>query len=174
MAQSQPPNVTQPGPVVSNTTPLISLGEIGLLDVVHTLYGELWIPSAVFSEYQVGLSAHERRPSLDGFPWITVHATSTDPAVPATLDAGEAEAIALARANAERLLLIDEQRGRAAAKRLGLVVAGSIAVLLDAKAQAIIPLIRPHLDQMVAQGRRIGARLYSQALALAHEDDTPG
>jgi uncharacterized protein len=122
----------------------------------------------------MGLSAHTQRPSLDSFPWITVRAASPDPAVPVTLDAGEAEAIALTRAIGARLILIDEQRGRAAAKRLGLVVAGSIAVLLEAKAQAIIPLIRPHLDQMVAQGRRIGARLYSQALALAHEDDTSG
>ncbi len=170
MAQSH--DTTPTGPVVSNTTPLISLGEIGLLEVAHTLYGEIWIPEAVFGEYQAGLPAHEQRPSLDGLTWIKVHAASADPDVPATLDAGEAEAIALARAGRARLILIDEQRGRAAAKRLGLVVAGSIAVLLDAKAQAIIPLVRPYLDQMIAQGRRIGSRLYIQALALANEEDT--
>jgi predicted nucleic acid-binding protein len=152
------------GPVVSNTTPLISLAEIGLLAVAHTLYGELWIPEAVFSEYQTGISAHPQRPSLDGLSWITTHHVAPDPAVPVTLDPGEAEAIALARASGARLVLIDEQRGRAAAKRLGLNVAGSIAVLLEAKAQAIIPVIRPYLDQMIAQGRRIGPRLYGQAL----------
>lgn len=116
---------------------------------------------------------HVYRPSLDSFSWITVHTISPDPAVPAALDPGEAEAIALARASRAQLILIDEQRGRAAAKRLGLVVAGSIAVLLEAKAQSIIPLIRPFLDQMIAQGRRIGARLYGQALELAGEENTP-
>lgn len=169
MAQSSS-DAAPTGPVVSNTTPLISLGEIGLLQVAHTLYGEIWIPEAVFSEYHAGLPTHEKRPSLTGFSWIAVHAASADPAVPATLDAGEAEAIALARASGARLILIDEQRGRAVAGRLGLKVAGSIAVLLDAKAQGIIPLIRPYLDQMIAQGRRIGARLYNQALALANEE----
>jgi predicted nucleic acid-binding protein len=53
-----------PNPVVSNTTPLISLGEVGLLDVFHQLYGELWVPQAVFDEYQVGIPAHPQRPNL--------------------------------------------------------------------------------------------------------------
>ena len=170
MAQSS--DVSPSGPVVSNTTPLISLGEIGLLKIAHTLYGDIWIPEAVYSEYQAGLPVHKQRPSLDTYSWIAVHAISTDPAVPATLDAGEAEAIALARASGARLILIDEQRGRAAGKRLGLVVAGSIAVLLNEKARTLIPLVRPYLDQMIAQGRRIGPRLYREALTLANEEDT--
>lgn len=163
---SSPPH----GPVVSNTTPLISLGEIGLLDTLHTLYGDLWIPEAVFREYQTGVASHMSRPSLVGFPWISVHAAPADPVVPATLDAGEAEAIALARANGVRLLLMDELRGRTAARRLGLRVTGSIGILLEAKLQGIIPLIRPYLEQMIAQGRRIGPALYAQALSLAGED----
>lgn len=170
---SQSSSAQPRGPVVSNTTPLISLGEIGLLDVIHTLYGDLWIPRAVLSEYQAGIPSHAIRPSLKGISWIVVHTALPDAAVPATLDAGEAEAISLARSSGARLILIDEQRGRAAAKRLGLAIAGSIAVLLEAKAQAIVPVIRPYLDQMVAQGRRIGPRLYGQALALAGEEDAP-
>lgn len=168
---SQSSSAMPAGPVVSNTTPLLSLGEIGLLDIIYTLYGELWIPQAVFSEYQAEIPSHAIRPSLNGMPWIVVHTALPDAAEPATLDAGEAEAISLARSSGARLILIGEQRGGAAAKRLGLVVAGSIAVLLEAKAQAIVPRIRPYLDQMVAQGRRIGPRLYGQALSLAGEED---
>lgn len=110
------------------------------------------------------------RPSLVGFPWISVRAAPVDPVVPATLAAGEAEAIALARANGVRLLLMDELRGRTAARRLGLRVTGSIGILLEAKLQGIIPLIRPYLEQMIAQGRRIRSALYAQALSLAGED----
>ena len=161
-----------PGPVVSNTTPLISLGELGLLDVLRALYEELWIPPAVFSEYQAGMPSHAARPSLSGFSWISVHPVSPDPAVPVTLDAGESEAITLARVANARLILMDEQRGRAVAKRLGLLVTGSIGILLEAKRQGIIPSVRPYLDQMIAQGRRLGSHLYTQALSLAGEDDT--
>lgn len=35
--QAQSSDVSPSGPVVSNTTPLISLGEIGLLEIAHTL-----------------------------------------------------------------------------------------------------------------------------------------
>ena len=50
-----------PNPVVSNTAPLISLGEVGLLDILHQLYGDVWIPQAVFDEYQIGIPALARR-----------------------------------------------------------------------------------------------------------------
>ncbi len=106
---------------------------------------------------------------LSGFSWITVHPAPADPAVSPSLDPGEAEAIALARATSARLILIDEQRGRAAARRLSLPVSGSLGVLLEAKAQGFIPLIRPYLDQMVAQGRHISPQLHAQAFALAGE-----
>lgn len=158
-----------PNPVVSNTTPLISLAEVGLLDVLQALYPHVWIPPAVFDEYQAGIPAHPQRPALTGFPWISIHPAPDDPAVPTTLDPGEAEAIALARAVSARLVLIDERRGRAAAKRLGLPVSGSLGVLLEAKSERLIPHVRPYLDQMIAQGRRISPQLRAQALSLAGE-----
>ena len=36
--------------VVSNTTPLIALADIGQLELFHRLYGEILIPEAVFNE----------------------------------------------------------------------------------------------------------------------------
>lgn len=155
--------------VVSDTTPLITLAEIDMLDTLQTLYTQLWIPQAVFSEYQAGLPSHPTRTDLSRITWITVHLTPPDAIVPLSLDPGEAEAIALARRSNARLILMDEQRGRAAAKQLGLAVSGSLGVLLEAKIQGIISLVGPYLDQMIAQGRHIGPRLRSQALALAGE-----
>lgn len=45
-------------PVVSNTTPLISLVGVGLLDLLPALYQEIWIPDAVYTEYQAGRLRH--------------------------------------------------------------------------------------------------------------------
>lgn len=156
-------------PVVSNTTPLISLGEIGLLDVLRQLYGTVIISSTVLTEYQRGRAAHPQRPDLQGVPWVTVLAAPTDPLVPSSLDAGERDAIALARALQAARILLDERAARAVATRLGLTVTGSAGVLLAAKQRGIIPLVKPHLDQMVAQGRHIGPTVYEQVLRQAGE-----
>ncbi len=134
-----------PNPVVSNTTPLITLAGVGLLDLLPALYQAVQIPEAVYAEYQAGRLRHPGSPDLDTLPWLTVHAAPPDPAIPETLDAGEAEAIALARASHAHLILLDERRGRAVATRLGLPVTGSLSVLLLAKQRELVPLVAPIL-----------------------------
>lgn len=156
--------------VVSDTTPLITLAEVGAIDLLKALFTQVWIPPAVFSEYQAGILSHAARPDLTQIGWITIHPTLPDSAVPPSLDPGEAETISLARQIQVTVLLIDEQRGRAAAKRLGLTVSSSLGVLLDAKGQGYIPLVGPYLDQMIAQGRHIGSQLRMQILSLAGEE----
>lgn len=158
-----------PNPVVSNTTPLISLGEVGLLGVFQSLYGELWIPQAVFDEYQVGVPSHPQRPDLTVLSWVTVHPAPVDPAVPLFLDAGERETIALARAVQAHVVFIDEKQGRAVARRLNMPLAGTMTVLLTAKQHGIITLVQPYIDQMIGQGRRISPHLRTQVLAQAGE-----
>jgi uncharacterized protein len=161
--------VLSPDPVVSNTTPLIVLVGVGLLDLLRTLYQEIHIPEAVFTEYQTGRARYPASPDLAPLSWLNVHTVAPDPAIPASLDAGEAQAIALARSLHARLILLDERRGRAVAEQLGLPVAGSLTVLLEAKRQGHVRLIAPILDQMIAQGRRISQRLRAEVLKRAGE-----
>lgn len=164
------PSSGSPGnPLVSNTTPLITLVGIGLLDLLPALYQKVQIPEAVLREYQVGRSRFPGSPDLAALSWLTVHTTAPDPALLATLDAGEAEAITLARAIHAGLLLLDERHARAVATQLGLPVAGSLTILLQAKQQGLVPLIAPMLDQMIAQGRRISPQLRAVVLSRAGE-----
>lgn len=156
-------------PVVSDTTPLITLTEVGLLDVLRLLYGEIWIPDAVRDEYQAGQTRFPNRPELDRLPWISVHRVSPGPVAVMILDAGEAAAIELARECHARLILLDERRGRRAAVRLGLSVAGSLAVLVAAKERGLVPAVGPILEQIIAQGRWIGPDVKHQILVLAGE-----
>jgi uncharacterized protein len=37
---------------VTNTTPLITLAGVGLLDLLPLLYGKVWAPRIVLDEYQ--------------------------------------------------------------------------------------------------------------------------
>ncbi len=69
-----------------------------------------------------------------GLPaWLElVEVRQVDPGLPVALGAGEREAISLAIEKSADLLLIDERAGREAAEARQVVVAGTLAVLLQA------------------------------------------
>lgn len=156
------------GPVVSNTTPLINLVGVGLLDLLPGLYGTVSIPDAVHSEYIAGRGSGD--PDLALLPWVRiVTGVTLDPTVPAQLGAGEAAAVSLALAEHARVVLLDEAYGRRIARRLGLPVAGTLSILLAAKHVSLVPAVGPVVDEMIRQGRHFSARLKAQVLRAAGE-----
>ena len=68
--------------------------------------------------------------------------------VAAHLDRGETEALSLALELHADFVLMDESDGRAAARKLGLIVTGVVGVLGRAKHAALIQNVRPLLDQL--------------------------
>lgn len=86
------------------------------------------------------------------------------------LDAGEANAIALAFELHADDLLIDERLGRQEAIRLGLSIIGILGILLVAKQRSLIPQVQPVMDALLNQaGFRVSPQLYQRVLALAQE-----
>lgn len=154
-------------PVVSDTTPLIKLTGVGLLGLLPRLYGEVWIPEAVRDEYRAGARAAD--PQLERLPWLRVEPVVPDPELAAVLGAGEAAAITLASARGARAVLLDERVGRRIARERRLPVVGTLSVLLRAKREGLIPAIGPVVDEMIAQGRRIGTTLRARVLHEAGE-----
>ena len=158
---------TDKPPVVTNTTPLITLAGIELLDLLPHLYGEVWAPRIVLDEYQV--KAPPTEPDLAGVPWLrVVDDVVIDPTLP-LLDVGEAAALSLAKTIEARLILLDERKARRIAARLGLPVAGTLAVLLRAKQHEVIAAVRPYIIQMQSQGRRFHPDLITRLLEDAGE-----
>jgi predicted nucleic acid-binding protein len=157
------------GPVVSNTTPLIVLTGVGLLDLLPALDGAVTIPETVRAEYHA--RSDPARPVLDTLAWITVAPVEPDEVLLATLDRGEAAAIVLAVQLGARAVLLDERRGRRVAQERGLPVVGTLGVLLAAKQVGLLSAVRPAIDRMLAQGRRISPALRAQVLTAAGEDD---
>lgn len=156
--------------VVSDASPLISLTAIGQLEILRELYEEVRIPQAVERE----IAGPPDRPSIAiEAPWIAAAAVRDQILVRAlgdTLDRGEAEAIALAVESKADLLLMDERRGRQAAKRVGLSVVGVLGVLLEAKAKGLVPEVQPLIDALLNQaGFRIGRALRDEVLRAAGE-----
>jgi uncharacterized protein len=138
--------------VVSDTSPLRALAHLGKLDLLGALFGETYVPPGVVAELQ---TPRRRFPTLDvtTVPSIRVRAPTDNSLVAElnrTLDAGESEAIALAIELGAATLLIDEASGRNEARRRGLAVIGVIGILRDAKRAALIPVVKPLLDELVA------------------------
>ena len=160
--------------VVSDTGPLIALARAGQLDLLHRLYGGVRVPPAVHAE----LAIHSGYPGATSLArafdagWITEQPLS-DRALATRLtlllDAGEAEAIALASRPDTRFLLIDESRGRRVARARGISVVGVAGMLMVAKSRGMLPAVGPVLEAMSRAGYFLSPRLVSEVLARAGE-----
>ena len=131
--------------VISNSSPLIALTQIGRLDLLQQLHPLVLIPPAV---------AREVEPTVPALPgWLVVQALS-QPRQPHTVSAsvgpGEHEVISLGlELRAERLIL-DEQPARRLATSLGLRVIGTLGLLLAAKDRGLLTQVAPELDRLLA------------------------
>ncbi len=86
---------------VSNTTPLIGLATIQRFDLLRDLFGEIFIPQAVYDEAVVkGREEGGARQEVSNATWIRLVRVKDRRAVEVLLDEmdlGEAETIVLAR-----------------------------------------------------------------------------
>ena len=164
------PAITEP--VVSDAGPLIALARIGRLGILRRLFSSVVVPPAVASELDLEGSRPGARAlaSVVADGWLAQAESLPVPArLSRTLAEGEAEAIALA-AQAGALLLIDERRGRSAARRAGIRVIGTCAVLVAAKGRGLLPTVEPVLQELIGSGYRLSPALVHEVLVLAAEE----
>ncbi len=159
--------------IVSNASPLINLSRIGQLRLLPALYGEIYIPEAVWQEVVVAGANLPGAEDVATATWIkrgTVTNLSLVQALRQDLDAGEAEAITLALELQAELLLMDEALGRETARHLGQRVIGIIGVLVEARHKGLIHALKPHLDALRDYaGFRVHNALYTRVLRDAAE-----
>ena len=146
----------------------MNLARIEALQLLPTLYDTVTVPEAVWTEV---VAEGEGRPGAQAVrtaAWIDLQAVANRNLVWALrrdLDAGEAEAIALAIETESALLLMDERQGRATAEHFGLPHIGLIGVLIEAKENAHVEAVQPYLDALKEEaGFWISDRLYRRVL----------
>lgn len=152
--------------VVSDTSAISALLQIGQAGILEDLYEKILIPPAVECEL---LRAYRNIPAF-----VRVHAVTETPVLQdrrSILDEGEACAITLAEQVAADLLLIDEKKGRAVAEQAGLRYIGLVGVLIEAKRREVVPVLRPILERLVEDaGFRLAQPLYTAVLRTVGED----
>jgi len=111
--------------VISNTSCLIVLSNIGKLDLLKDVYGVIFITEEVAQEFG------------DFIPeWINVTAVKDQTKtklITKTLDIGEASTIALAMEHDDTLVILDDKKARRYAKGIDITFTGSLGVIVKAK-----------------------------------------
>ena len=161
--------------VVSDTSPLSNLAIIGRLPLVFEQFGAVMVPEAVSGEvarltHRFGQEALSEVRHNGLLNVVAIRDRVAADLLSAQLDRGEAEAIALAAEIRADWLLIDERAGRLFARRAGLRVTGVLGILIRAKMEGRIPLIKPELDALRSEARFfVGHDLERDLLAAAGE-----
>jgi predicted nucleic acid-binding protein len=112
--------------IISDSTTIITLLNINRVDVLKNLFSQIIIPSKVYEEV-----VSDRDIILDSSLFIVkeIEDEALYKLLSRSLDAGETEAIVLAK-EMKLSLIIDEKKGRKLAKNLGINIIGFLGLLL--------------------------------------------
>ena len=147
--------------IIADSACLIALDRIGRLSLLRDLFTSIVIPNAVAEEFGQQLD------------WFIIQEVASPPLLKVLvnqIDYGESEVIALALETSDSIAIIDDKKARRIAKDLGINVIGTIAIVLKAKQNDIIPAVKPILDDLNSVGFHLSKNLYNKALALAGEE----
>ncbi len=158
--------------VISNTSPLLYLYQVGQLGLLQSLYRQVQIPPAVRDELRAGAMRGVPVPETESLQWLKVQPLRDPTLLPVVIDlgSGEAEAIALAVANPGSLLILDDSLGRRIARLNGVAFTGTLGVLVKAKIEGLLPSISPVIKALRKTTMHLTPGLVEKVLQQAGEE----
>ncbi len=111
--------------IIADTSCLILLSKIEELQILRAVFGSICITEEIAAEFGMALP-----------DWIEIVAVKNRKymdLIQASLDIGEASAIAYAMEQNNCLLILDDNKGRRFARQLGIQITGTIGVIVAAK-----------------------------------------
>jgi uncharacterized protein len=145
--------------IIADAGPLIAFARIGRLALLQQVVGALVVPDAVYDDVVLKGRGKPGADAIEQSTWIRQQAIQDRAAVahfPPVLEQGEREAIVLA-GELGATLLMDDHHAREAAEERGIEVVGVLWVLGEAKRRALVPEVRPIVDELLAVGYRLHA-----------------
>ncbi len=147
--------------VISNTSCLIALDNIGMLFILKDLYGKVYISKDVSNEFGKSL--------MDWFAIKYVINRDYMRILENLIDLGEASTIALSLEIENSLMILDDLRARKLAKNLKLNFTGPLGVILRAKQEGTIDSVKEVLLKLKSANFRISKTIEDEVLRLAEE-----
>ena len=158
--------------VICDATVLIGLAKIDKLDLLKKLYGNVFIPLAVYQEVVVRGGKRPGVEEIDCAKWINKIKVKDRAAVNlllSELGQGESEALILCKELRANLLILDDSRARAAAISAGFRIVGLAGLLLLAKKQDLIQSIKPLFEELIDKNFRLSQNIIQTILEKAGE-----
>jgi predicted nucleic acid-binding protein len=150
-----------PKTIISDTSCLIILTNIGELDLLRKTYG------SIVTTVEIAIEFGEPLPD-----WVVIENVfdkQKQQLLEMQIDKGESSAIALALETPESTVILDDYRARKIAEQLGVNYTGTIGVIIKAKINGVIPSIKPILSKIKETDFRLSAEIERQALLAAGE-----
>lgn len=147
--------------IISDTSCLILLEKINELQLLQKLFKIIIITQIVADEFESDLPL-----------WIHIQNPKDKNNViilEASLDRGEASAIALALEQKDCLLIIDEAKGRKLAMSLGLIITGTLGIIAEAKKAGHISSVKTILEKIKLTNFRLSEELEKEILNQSQE-----
>ncbi len=147
--------------LIADTTCLIVLQKINFLDLLKQLSHTVLATPEIAAEFGAGMPE-----------WIIIQSAryiELQNEINKHLDLGESSAIALASEINYDFLLIDDAEARKFAERNGLKVKGTLGMLLLAKNNGVIKLLKPYFDRIQQTNFRISQKILDNILHKAGE-----
>ncbi len=147
--------------IISDTSCFIILTNIGQLELLHRIYGQIITTPDIVAEFGNELPNWvEIIPVTDKYKQQLLEMQ---------IDKGESSAITLALEIPDCTLILDDYKARKIATQLGLNFTGTIGIIIKAKLTGIIPSIKPLLQKIKETNFRLYAEIELQALKEANE-----
>jgi len=141
-----------PKTIISDTSCFIILSNIGELNLLQKVYGQIITTIEIATEFG------EQLPD-----WVSIHQVIRN------ANKGESSAIALALETPNCTIILDDYKARKIADQLGLHFTGTIGVIVKAKLNGVIPSIKPLLSKIRLTDFRLSVELELLALKEAGE-----
>lgn len=168
--------------VIADAGPLIALARIEQLELLRLLFNDVAMTETVQREVLPPEDFIEKAGIQQAITagWLNVVTDDNPKQYTATtlgyvdgLDPGEATSILCAEKLQNNgkmvVLLIDEAKGRAVARRLALEVTGTVGIIALAKRAGLIPEARPLFERLRASGYFLSDAIIKHGLRLAGE-----
>ena len=150
-----------PKTIISDTSCFIILTNIGELELLHKVYGEITTTIDIATEFGEVLP--------EWVEIVSVEDKFSQQLLEMQIDKGESSAIALALETPNSTIILDDYKARKIAAKLGLTVTGTIGVIIKAKLKGIIPSIKPLLEKIKLTDFRLSEDIEIEALKEANE-----